>query len=176
MLPVLKQAGVVDSGGRGFLEILYGMRAYLKGAPVESESKAETKESADFASFDPASIENPYCTECIITKNPEYTKEGSVEKLRKFVLSMGDSVVFAEDSEIVKIHVHTKDPGAILSKCREWGEFLTIKVENMTLQHHENHMETRFKRSRKAWERLPWPPAKASRKPSRKSGSSACAT
>lgn len=137
MLPVLKQAGVVDSGGRGFLEILYGMRAYLKGAPVESESKAETKESADFASFDPASIENPYCTECIITKNPEYTKEGSVEKLRKFVLSMGDSVVFAEDSEIVKIHVHTKDPGKVLSEALKFGSLYTVKVENMQNQHSE---------------------------------------
>ena len=137
MLPVLKQAGVVDSGGRGFLEILGGMRAYLKGTPVESTGKTEIRESADFASFDTESIENPYCTECIVTKSKEYSREGSVEKFRKFVLSMGDSVVFAEDSEIIKIHVHTKDPGRVLSEALKYGSLYTVKVENMKNQHSE---------------------------------------
>ncbi len=137
MLPVLKQAGVVDSGGRGFLEILGGMCAYLKGSPVKSAGRSEKKEAADFASFDTESIVNPYCTECIVTKSDAYRAEGSVEKFRKFVLSMGDSVVFAEDTEIIKIHVHTKDPGRVLSEALKYGSLYTVKVENMKNQHSE---------------------------------------
>ena len=137
MLPVLKQAGVVDSGGRGFLEILGGMRAYLQGKPVGSNTKNEKKEVADFASFDTESIENPYCTECIVSKSDAYRAEGSVEKFRKFVLTMGDSVVFAEDEEIIKIHVHTKDPGRVLSEALKYGSLYTVKVENMKNQHSE---------------------------------------
>lgn len=137
MLPVLKQAGVVDSGGRGFLEILCGMHAYLLGSPVESTVASEKQQKADFSVFDTADIENPYCTECIVTKSEAYREEGSVEKFRQFVLSAGDSVVFAEDTEIIKIHVHTKDPGKVLSEAIKYGSLYTVKVENMQNQHSE---------------------------------------
>ncbi len=137
MLPVLKQAGVVDSGGRGFLEILGGMHAYLLGTPVESSAAVKKQQKADFSVFDTADIENPYCTECIITKSDAYREEGSVEKFRQFVLSAGDSVVFAEDSEIIKIHVHTKNPGKVLSEALKYGSLYTVKVENMQNQHSE---------------------------------------
>lgn len=135
MLPVLKQAGVVDSGGRGFLEILGGMHAYLLGKPVESAAASDKQQRADFSVFETADIENPYCTECIITKSDAYRAEGSVEKFRQFVLAAGDSVVFAEDTEIVKIHVHTKDPGKVLSEALKYGSLYTVKVENMQNQH-----------------------------------------
>ncbi len=135
MLPVLKQAGVVDSGGRGFLEILGGMRLALRREPVLSTITAESAAKADFSSFDTESILNPYCTECIITKSDTYRAEGSVEKFRRFVLSMGDSVVFAEDTEIIKVHVHTKDPGRVLSEALKYGSLYTVKVENMKNQH-----------------------------------------
>ena len=137
MLPVLKQAGVVDSGGRGFLEILHGMHAYLLGTPVASSEKSAKQQKADFSVFDTADIENPYCTECIVTKSDAYREEGSVEKFRQFVLAAGDSVVFAEDTEIIKIHVHTKDPGKVLSEALKYGSLYTVKVENMQNQHSE---------------------------------------
>ena len=137
MLPVLKQAGVVDSGGRGFLEILGGMHAYLLGNPVESAVASEKQQKADFSVFDTADIENPYCTECIVTKSDAYRAEGSVEAFRQFVLAAGDSVVFAEDTEIIKIHVHTKDPGRVLSEAIKYGSLYTVKVENMQNQHSE---------------------------------------
>jgi len=137
MLPVLKQAGVVDSGGRGFLEILGGMHAYLLGNPVESAVASEKQQKADFSVFDTADIENPYCTECIVTKSDAYRAEGSVEAFRQFVLAAGDSVVFAEDTEIIKIHVHTKDPGKVLSEAIKYGSLYTVKVENMQNQHSE---------------------------------------
>ena len=135
MLPVLKQAGVVDSGGKGFVEILRGIVAYLRGEPVEDivpEEKEEQK--ADFASFDTESIVNPYCTEFIITKREDCTAE-EVESLRRFILNAGDSAVFADDTEIVKVHVHTKDPGKVLSEALKYGSFYTVKVENMKNQH-----------------------------------------
>lgn len=137
MLPVLKQAGVVDSGGRGFLEILSGMRLALRGQPVEGIATKERAAKADFSAFDTQSIVNPYCTECIVTKSDAYRAEGSVEKFRRFVLAAGDSVVFAEDTEIIKIHVHTKDPGRVLSEALKYGSLYTVKVENMRNQHTE---------------------------------------
>ncbi len=137
MLPVLKQAGVVDSGGRGFLEILGGMHAFLLGKPVESAGAAVKQQKADFSVFETADIENPYCTECIVTKSDAYRAEGSVEKFRQFVLAAGDSVVFAEDTEIIKIHVHTKNPGKVLSEALKYGSLYTVKVENMQNQHSE---------------------------------------
>lgn len=137
MLPVLKQAGVVDSGGRGFLEILSGMRLFLRGEPVQSTAPEEHAEAADFSAFDTESILNPYCTECIVTKSDAYRAEGSAEKFRRFVLAAGDSVVFAEDTEIIKIHVHTQDPGRVLSEALKYGSLYTVKVENMRNQHTE---------------------------------------
>ncbi len=135
LLPVLKQAGVVDSGGRGFLEILTGMRLALRGEPVESAESTNADAGANFADFETKDIRNPYCTECIITKNDACRAEGSAEKFRRFVLTAGDSVVFAEDAEIIKIHVHTKDPGRVLSEALKYGSLYTVKVENMRNQH-----------------------------------------
>lgn len=138
MLPVLKQANVVDAGGAGFVAILDGMRLALAGHPVEnSEEQGETSAKADFAQFETANIENPYCTECIITKAPEYVGEDKVGAFKSFVLSAGDSVVFVDDDEIVKVHVHTKDPGKVLSEALKYGSLYTVKVENMQNQHTE---------------------------------------
>lgn len=139
LLPVLKQAGVVDSGGTGYTEILSGMLACLEGRPVAAPQSASPQtasrpEGADFASFDTESILNPYCTECIITKKEGLTGR-DVESLRTFVLAAGDSAVFADDDEIIKIHVHTKDPGRVLSRALTCGSLYTVKVENMKNQH-----------------------------------------
>lgn len=138
MLPVLKQAGVVDSGGTGFVAILYGMYLCLFGSPVELCRPGDTRpqEQADFTSFDTAAIVNPYCTECIITKRDDLTEQ-DVTKLRSFILDAGDSAVFADDTDIIKIHVHTKDPGRVLSEALHYGTLYTVKVENMKNQHTE---------------------------------------
>lgn len=138
MLPVLKQANVVDAGGAGFVAILDGMRLALAGQPVEnSEEQGATSTRADFAQFETENIENPYCTECIITKATEYVGEDKVGAFKSFVLSAGDSAVFVDDDEIVKVHVHTKDPGKVLSEALKYGSLYTVKVENMQNQHTE---------------------------------------
>ncbi|MBQ8287423.1 MAG: DAK2 domain-containing protein [Clostridia bacterium] len=141
MLPVLKQANVVDAGGAGFVAILEGMRAALKHQPVEALDKtgapAATAKKANFAEFETFDIEFPYCTECIVTKSEEYLGEGKVEAFHEFVLNAGNSAVFVEDTEIVKVHVHTKDPGSVLSEALRYGSLFTVKVENMQNQHTE---------------------------------------
>ena len=137
MLPALKQANVVDAGGCGFVTILTGMLASLKNEPIESTNNSDYTESsqADFSQFDTESITFPYCTECIVTKSKEYEGEGTVEALHEFVIKVGDSVVFVEDSDIIKIHVHTDDPGKVLSEAVKYGAFYTVKIENMKNQH-----------------------------------------
>lgn len=164
LLDVLKKAGVVDSGGAGLLCIGEGMRDALYGrspivvgddtpAGATSVMPGHDRASIDLSAFTEDSVlEFGYCTEFLLrlqrSKVDLDTFDESV--IHDWLVSQGDSLVFFRDGSIVKVHVHTKDPGAVLSKCREWGEFLTVKVENMTLQHHENHMDDRFKRARKA--------------------------
>ena len=137
LLPVLKQAGLVDAGGRGFVVIFDGMTKYLHGAPValQAAEKAKPKEASAFDQFRTEDIIYPYCTECIITKSDACKGEGNAEPLHQFVLAAGDSAVFVDDSEIVKIHVHTSDPGKVLSEALKYGSLLTVKVENMKEQH-----------------------------------------
>ncbi len=138
MLPVLKQAGLVDAGGRGLVVIFEGMVAYLKGQPVAlldvNESEGEEPASA-FEQFNTEDIVFPYCTECIVGKSEQYLGEGKAEKLHKFVLSAGDSAVFVDDTDIIKLHVHTSDPGKVLSEALKFGSLLTVKIENMKEQH-----------------------------------------
>ena len=135
MLPVLKQANVVDAGGAGFVAILEGMRAALKNQPVEAVDKVSAPATAKKANFETFDIEFPYCTECIVTKSEEYQGEGKVEAFHEFVLNAGNSAVFVEDKEIVKVHVHTKDPGSVLSEAIRYGSLYTVKIENMQNQH-----------------------------------------
>ncbi len=138
MLPALKQANVVDAGGCGFVTVLKGMIASINGEPVQPKdpsSVSTVKKQADFSQFATEDITFPYCTECIVTKSKKYEGEEMCEELHRFVIGMGDSVVFVEDSDIVKIHVHTDDPGKVLSEAVKYGEFYTIKVENMKNQH-----------------------------------------
>ena len=156
LLDILKKAGVVDSGGAGMLCIGEGMRAALHGEPAalpESSDAGNKQQAVDFNAFtEDSELEFGYCTEFLLRLQ---RSKVDLEHFDETVISdwlsaQGDSLVFFRDGSIVKVHVHTMDPGAVLSHCRQWGEFLTIKVENMTLQHHENHMDERFKRSHKA--------------------------
>ena len=137
MLPVLKQAGLVDAGGRGLVVIFEGMVAYLKGQPIvllDANQSEEEEPASAFEQFNTEDIVYPYCTECIVGKSEAYLGEGKAEQLHKFVLSAGDSAVFVDDTDIIKLHVHTSDPGKVLSEALKFGSLLTIKIENMREQ------------------------------------------
>ena len=136
--PVLKKAGVVDAGGKGWLVALEAMLCALRGeditAPEGSEQPA--KEQADFSDFNTEDITFTYCTEFIISRE----NDNDPEKLRQFLSSLGDSLVLVDDEEIIKVHVHTNDPGKALHEAIEYGSFVTVKIENMRLQHTEKVM------------------------------------
>ena len=139
MNPVLKKAGVVDAGGKGWLLALEAMALALKGedlavsAPTSEDS---TKDAADFSDFDTDDITFTYCTEFIIQRENDM----DVEPFRAFLDSLGDSLVLVDDEEIIKVHVHTNDPGKALHEAIDYGSFVTVKIENMRLQHTEKVM------------------------------------
>ena len=139
MNPVLKKAGVVDAGGKGWLVALEGMLSALRGEDVvipEGFAAGETKDAADFSDFDTEDITFTYCTEFIIQRE----NNNDVEPLRAFLDGLGDSLVLVDDDEIIKVHVHTNDPGKALHEAMDWGSFVTVKIENMRLQHTEKVM------------------------------------
>ncbi len=137
--PVLKKAGVVDAGGKGWLLVLEAMLCALKGedivAPTASET-SEVKEQANFSDFDEEDITFTYCTEFIISRE----NDKDPDLLRQFLSTLGDSLVLVDDEEIIKVHVHTDDPGAALHEAVNYGSFVTVKIENMRLQHTEKVM------------------------------------
>ena len=136
--PVLKKAGVVDAGGKGWLVALEAMMASLQGndVVVPEGTAAEVKEAANFDDFDTDDITFAYCTEFIIQRENDLDPE----KLRDFLSSLGDSLVLVDDEEIIKVHVHTNDPGKALHEAMDYGSFVTVKIENMRLQHTEKVM------------------------------------
>ena len=132
--PVLKKAGVIDAGGKGFVLILEGMLSALQGRPLPQAQEAPArKRQADFSDFSKEDILFGYCTEFIASRE---TKK-PVSQLREFLSRTGDSLVLAEDDQIIKVHVHTNNPGAILEEAMTYGPLLTVKVENMRQQHTE---------------------------------------
>ena len=132
--PVLEKAGVVDAGGMGFLVILNGMLSSLRGEDVvAAEPSAATKEQASFSSFATEDIKYAYCTEFIVSRE----NDKKPEKLRSFLNDQGDSLVLVDDDEIIKVHVHTNNPGKVLQEALSYGSLVTVKVENMRLQHTE---------------------------------------
>lgn len=137
MLPVLKEVGVVDAGGCGFVTMLKGMLAALREDPVELIDEPATSEpaAAGFSGFDTADITFPYCTECVLEKSAEFEGEGKADAVRDYICTIGDSVVFIEDESIIKLHVHTDHPGLVLEKVGGYGMFVSVKIENMRNQH-----------------------------------------
>ena len=137
--PVLKKAGVVDAGGKGWLLVLEAMLCVLRGEDIvapEGSEATEVRESASFDDFDTEDITFTYCTEFIIQRENDMDPE----KLRDFLSSLGDSLVLVDDDEIIKVHVHTNDPGKALHEAMDYGSFITVKIENMRLQHTEKVM------------------------------------
>ena len=152
LLPVLKRAGVVDAGGKGLCSIFEGMLTFLRDGevvPYVEETAAaptiDTFESAA-AEFDD-DIEFTYCTEFIVGRDPEIQTDP--EELRDYLKNIGDCVVVVNDDEIIKVHVHTETPGVALTKGLEFGQLLTVKVENMKEQH-KNAKKSKKKSKKKA--------------------------
>ena len=145
LLDVLAQAGVVDSGGAGLVHILAGMKAALDpdAEVAATGSAAEAKASSvDLSAFTADSVlEFGYCTEFLLRLQSSKVDLAGFDEteIYDYLNSVGESVVAFRDDSIVKVHVHTHRPGDILNHCQRWGEFLTLKIENMTLQHHETH-------------------------------------
>ena len=137
MLPILKEAHVVDAGGAGFVMILRGMLASLRGTPVESAVSTETtvNNKAEFSEFNTEDIKFMYCTECIVEKNEHFCGEGTASAFYDRIVDLGDSIVFVDAEDIIKLHIHTNHPGVVLELATNYGVFATVKIENMKLQH-----------------------------------------
>ena len=131
--PVLKKAGVVDAGGMGFVVILEGMLSSLQGNDIAAQdASGETKEQADFTDFATEDITFAYDTVYIVRKKDENV---SLEPLRVYLDSIGDSLVIGEDDEAFKVHVHTNIPWDALAESQKYGTLELAKIENMRMQH-----------------------------------------
>lgn len=143
MLPVLKEAGVVDSGGQGLMTVVKGALASLKGEEVvldlgdqgaaKTEAPAERKSRGEISTAD---IKFGYCTEFMVNGDHEFTDE-EVDSLREWLGGVGDSIVCFSDENIIKVHVHTNHPGNAFEKGLTMGYLSKMKVDNMRLEHHE---------------------------------------
>ena len=138
MLPVLKEAGVVDSGGQGLLEVIKGGYDAFLGKEIDYSSiKPSTSVTVNKVNAeDTADIKFGYCTEFIILTEKEFTEEDEHE-FKKFLSSIGDSIVCVADDDVVKIHVHTNDPGIAIQKALTYGQLSNMKIDNMREEHQE---------------------------------------
>ncbi len=144
LLPVLKEAGVIDSGGAGLVLIYRGMLKYLDNEIIKRNdivvSKASNTNKSSDDSFDEYSeLVFGYCTEFILQLQAKKVDVDNfdVNSFIKYLESMGDSIVCFKDESRVKVHVHTFKPGDVLSEAQKYGEFVTLKIENMSVQHNE---------------------------------------
>lgn len=143
LLKVLKEAGVVDSGGAGLVYIAEGMYNYLTGEYEETALAAESSKAPAALNLDlfgpDSELEFGYCTETLLRlQNAKCDVENfNVNEIRDYLSSIGNSIVCIKDGSIVKMHVHTMEPYKVLEFCQRYGEFLTIKIENMMLQHED---------------------------------------
>ena len=139
LLPILKEVGVIDSGGAGLIKIFEGMYSAVKGKVIEREKATSTDENNPIVAAGAAMEDEEfgYCTEFIMSLGPDSVKKPFNEKRFTSILgSHGNSLVVVHDEDIVKVHVHTMAPGQILTYAQQFGEFLKLKIENMTEQHH----------------------------------------
>jgi len=133
--PVLTKAGVIDAGGKGYLYILEGMLQAMRGIVLEKSAPAAGEQGkADFTQYTAEDITFAYCTEFLIERS-KTIKE--VNRFRDFLDKRGDSIVVVDDESIIKVHVHTNDPGVVLTEALTYGSLLSIKIENMREQHSE---------------------------------------
>ena len=152
LLPTLKEAGVIDSGGAGVLKILEGFLKSVKGLPVELSEKANepTAKNVVFEPIIDKEDDFGYCTEFILDLSEgENKKEFNHEEVQAFLESIGNSIVLVRDENFVKVHVHTLTPGQVLNFAQQYGEFYTLKIENMDVQH-EGIKKTKKERKKQA--------------------------
>ena len=147
LLPTLKEAGVIDSGGAGILSIVRGMAEALEDPQDIDLPDNPAPEAAhgkiDLSAFGPDDeLQFGYCTEFLLRLQTSKVDLDSfdVAEIRDYLTAVGESVVCFREDSIVKVHVHTKTPGEILNHCQRWGEYLTLKIENMALQHNETEL------------------------------------
>lgn len=131
--PVLKKAGVIDAGGKGYIIILEAMLAALRGEGLPEVDAPAAKEKADFSAYESGDITFGYCTEYIVGRE----NKKAPQLLNSFLGALGDSIVVVDDESIIKVHVHTNAPGAVLTEALTYGSLLTVKIENMREQHTE---------------------------------------
>lgn len=138
MLPVLKEAGVVDSGGQGLVEVFHGMMDALEGKEVDYTIEGASQEAkpVKISAQTEAEIKFGYCTEFIIMLEKEYTMDTELE-FKAFLESIGDSIVVVSDDDIVKVHVHTNDPGLAIQRALTYGSLTRMKIDNMREEHEE---------------------------------------
>ena len=135
LLPVLKEVGVVDSGGAGLIKILEGMLSALNGKFIQKKQISREQETDNSAQQAMESDEFGYCTEFILRLDPEHKKPFIESRFKSVLSNHGNSLVVVRDDDIVKVHVHTLAPGAVLTYGQSFGEFIKLKIENMTEQH-----------------------------------------
>ncbi len=137
MLPVLKEAGVVDSGGQGLMTVLHGAIDAFNGLEIELEFEApEVHIKSTSEPISTEEIKFGYCTEFIVKLDKEFTEEDE-DNMKSYLASLGDSLVFVAGDDIVKVHVHTNHPGKAFEKGLEYGQLTRMKVDNMREEHQE---------------------------------------
>lgn len=140
MLPVLKQAGVVDSGGQGLLEVLKGAQKAFRGEEldltIDAAPVSVRRTSVDSSDMETSDIKFGYCTEFIIMLQKPFLAKHEKD-FKAFLESIGDSIVVVADDDVVKVHVHTNDPGLAIQRALTFGQLSNMKIDNMRLEHQE---------------------------------------
>jgi hypothetical protein len=166
LLPVLKEAGVVDSGGTGLLAVMIGARKGLRGEEVDLDAlvsggakPAEKKGGAGSNDISTADIRFGYCTEFIILLEKVFTQKEETD-FKTYLSSIGDSIVCVADDDVVKVHVHTNDPGLAIQKALTYGQLSRMKIDNMREEHNERVIQSEEAAAAKAEPAKPAEPAK----------------
>lgn len=149
MLPILKEAGVVDSGGQGLMYFAHGVLSFLKGEEVEIafDEKSPKSTNINLKVVEDQDIKFGYCTECIINTATSF-KENATEEIIKYLEGIGDSLVVVGDEQYIKIHVHTNHPGRVFEKGLEYGFLTNLKVDNLKLEHQEKVIKDAEKKAK----------------------------
>lgn len=150
MLPILKEAGVVDSGGQGLMYFAHGVLAFLKGEKVEisfDEKASDKSSNINLKVVEDQDIKFGYCTECIINTATSF-KANATEEIIKYLEGIGDSLVVVGDEQYIKIHVHTNHPGKVFEKGLEYGFLTNLKVDNLKLEHQEKVIKDAEKKAK----------------------------
>lgn len=158
LLPVLKEAGVVDSGGQGLLEIVKGAADAMLGKEIDFSLKEEPAAGAVRSeNIATADIKFGYCTEFIIMLEKEYTQETELD-FKAYLESIGDSIVVVSDDGVVKVHVHTNDPGFAIQRALQYGSLTRMKIDNMREEHNEKVIMEAEKKAQEEQAALPKKP------------------